>query len=420
MSSNPLSYSDEIDQQKLAALAEVAIQVGLQLQPGQDLVMTAPVAALPLVRKIAEAAYRAGAGLVTPILSDEGVTLARYRNASTESFDKASGWLYEGMAKAYAGNAARLAIAGDNPMLLSGEDPEKVARANRANSTAYRPAMEKIVNFDINWNIVSYPNPSWAKQVFPNDEERVAVKKLADAVFAASRVDGPDPIGAWKAHNAALNRRYTWLNGKRFSALKYTGPGTDLTIGLADGHQWYGGASLARNGITCNPNIPTEEVFTTPHARRVEGRVRSTKPLAHQGTLIDNIEVRFEGGAIVEAHASKGEAVLLKLLDTDEGSRRLGEVALVPHSSPISASGILFYNTLFDENASCHIALGQCYAKCFTDFPNMSPEQIAAAGGNSSLIHVDWMIGSGEIDIDGVFADGSTEPVFRKGEWATA
>jgi aminopeptidase len=419
MASNPLSSYDQIDAKKLDRLAEVAIKVGLQLQPGQDLVLTAPIAALPLVRRIAVEAYKAGAGLVTPLFSDEDLTLARYRNGNDASFDRATGWLYEGMAKAFAGNAARLAISGENPMLLAGEDAAKVSRASRANSTAYRPAMEKIVNFDINWNIVSYPNPSWAKQVFPDDEEGVAVKKLADAIFAASRVDGPDPIGAWRDHNAALKRRYTWLNNKRFASLHYTGPGTDLSIGLADGHQWYGGASLAKNGIVCNPNIPTEEVFTTPHSQRVSGHVRSTKPLAHQGTLIDNIEVRFEDGRIVEAKASKGEAVLLKLLDTDAGARRLGEVALVPHSSPISASGLLFFNTLFDENAACHIALGQCYAKCFTDFPNLSPEQIAAQGGNSSLIHVDWMIGSNEIDIDGVNADGSTEPVFRKGEWAT-
>ncbi len=420
MSSNPLSHADLVDPLKLERLAEVAIKVGLQLQPGQDLVMTAPVAALPLVRRIAEQAYKAGAGLVTPVLSDEGVTLARYHNATDQSFDRASGWLYEAMAKAYGSGAARLAISAENPMMLSGEDPDKVGRANRANAAAYKPAQEKIVNFDTNWNIVAYPNPGWAKVVFPDDEEAVAVRKLAEAIFAASRVNGPDPIAAWRDHNAALRTRYSWLNGKRFASLHYSGPGTDLTIGLADGHQWYGGASLARNGIVCNPNIPTEEVFTTPHAHRVEGRVRSTKPLAHQGTLIDNIEVRFEGGRIVDAHAGKGETVLLKLLDTDEGSRRLGEVALVPHSSPISQAGILFYNTLFDENASCHIALGQCYSKCFTGFPNMSKDEIAAAGGNSSLIHVDWMIGSAEIDIDGVNADGSTEPVFRKGEWATA
>jgi aminopeptidase len=419
MAANPFSYADQIDATKLDRLAEVAIKVGLQLQPGQDLVLTAPIAALPLVRRIAEHAYKAGAGLVTPIFSDEALTLARYHNAPDASFDKATGWLYEGMAKAFAGNAARLAVSGDNPMMLANEDAEKVSRASRANSAAYRPAMEKIVNFDINWNIVSYPNPSWAKQVFPDDEEAVAVKKLADAIFAASRVDGPDAIGAWRDHNAALRTRYTWLNEQRFSALHYTGPGTDLTIGLADGHQWYGGASMAKNGITCNPNIPTEEVFTTPHSQRVSGRVRSTKPLAHQGTLIDNIEVRFEGGRIVEAKASRGEAVLLKLLDTDEGSRRLGEVALVPHSSPISASGLLFFNTLFDENAACHIALGQCYAKCFVDGATLTQEQIKAQGGNQSLFHVDWMIGSADLDIDGVHTDGSTVPVFRKGEWAT-
>ncbi|MDF2981842.1 MAG: hypothetical protein K0Q69_1614 [Devosia sp.] len=407
-----------IDPVKLDKLAEVAIKVGLQLQPGQDLVLTAPMAALPLVRKITEHAYKAGAGIVQPIFSDEEITLNRYRYAADASFDKAPGWLFEGMAKAFDGNAARLAISGDNPMMLASEDPAKVARANRATSIAYKPALEKITGFDINWNIVSYPNASWAKLVFPNDPEEVAVKKLADAIFAASRVDVEDPIGAWKAHNARLKERWTWLNGQQFASLHYTGPGTDLTIGLADEHRWKGGASEAKNGITCNPNIPTEEVFTTPHSQRVEGYVRSTKPLSHNGTLIADIEVKFEGGRIVEAKASKGEAVLQKVLDTDEGSRRLGEVALVPHSSPISKSGVLFYNTLFDENAASHIALGQCYADCFINGTKMSPDEIASRGGNKSLIHIDWMIGSDKIDIDGLKADGSKVPVMRKGEWA--
>ena len=407
-----------IDPKKLDRLAEVAVRIGLQLAPGQDLFMTAPVAALPLVRRIAEHAYRAGAGLVTPILSDEQVTLARYRYGADTSFDRAAGWLHEGAAKAFAANTARLAIVGDNPMLLAGEDPAKVARANKANSLAYQPALERIVNFEINWNIVAYPGAAWAAQVFPGEPEDVAVGKLAEAIFAASRVDTDDPVGAWTAHNTNLGRRTAWLNGHRFQALHFSGPGTDLTVGLADGHEWQGGASKAKNGIVCNPNIPTEEVFTTPHARRVEGRVRSTKPLSYQGTLIDNIEVRFEAGRIVEASASRGSEVLGKVLDSDEGARRLGEVALVPHSSPISKSGLLFFNTLFDENAACHIALGQCYSKCFVDGANLTPEQIAAQGGNKSLIHIDWMIGSGEIDIDGLGPDGSRTPVFRKGEWA--
>lgn len=407
-----------IDMEKLEKLAEVAVKVGLDLQKGQDLVMTAPLAAMPLVRLITKHAYLAGGGLVTTFYNDEVTTLMRFQHAGDDTFDRAAGWLYKGMAEAYANGAARLAISGDNPMLLSSQDPEKVARANRAMSTAYKPALEKISNFEINWNIVSYPNPSWAKQMFPELDENAAIRKLADAIFAASRVDVPDPVAAWKAHNAVLHAKSAWLNGQNFASLNFKGPGTDLTVGLADGHEWHGGASVAKNGVTCNPNIPTEEVFTTPHARRVEGYASSTKPLSHQGTLIDNIHVRFEGGRIVEAKASKGEEVLKKVLQTDEGAARLGEVALVPHSSPISASGLLFYNTLFDENAACHIALGQCYSKCFVDGAKLSQEEIAAKGGNSSLIHIDWMIGSGAVDIDGIKPDGSRVPVMRKGEWA--
>jgi aminopeptidase len=407
-----------IDPSKLEKLAQVAIHVGLGLTPGQDLYMTSPVSALPLARLIAAEAYKAGAGLVTTFFSDEDMTLARYRHGRDDSFDRAAGWLYEGMAKAFAGNAARLAIAGDNPMLLSGQDPDKVGRANRAQSKAYRPALQKITNFDINWTIVPYPGESWARQVFPDDPAEIAVGKLAEAIFHATRISTPDPVAAWAAHNGRLKERQQWLTGKNFAALNYTGPGTDLTLGLADGHAWKGGASTSRNSIVCNPNIPTEEVFTTPHRLRVDGVVRSTKPLSHNGSLITDIAVKFEGGRIVEAHASRGEDVLVKAMDTDEGGRRLGEVALVPHSSPISQSGILFLNTLFDENAASHIALGQCYSECFVDGKTITPEEVTRRGGNTSLIHIDWMIGSDKIDIDGVHADGSTEPVMRGGEWA--
>ena len=410
--------SSSIDPVRLDRLAEVAVKVGLRLKEGQDLLLTAPAVALPLVRRIAEHAYKAGAGIVTPILSDEELTLARYRFAHDASYDRAAGWLYEGMAKAFSENTARLAVVGDNPMLLSGQDPAKVARANKANSLAYQPALEKIVNFDTNWNIIAYPGSSWARQVFPDCTEEVAVAKLADAIFAASRVDLDNPVAAWDEHNAVLRERTRWLNGQRFTALHYSAPGTDLTIGLADGHEWVGGASVAKNGITCNANIPTEEVFTTPHCRRVTGHVVSSKPLSYQGTLIDNIAVSFEEGRIVEAKASRGEEVLTKVLDTDEGARRLGEVALVPHSSPISRSGLLFFNTLFDENAASHIALGQCYSKCFIDGARLTPQQIAAQGGNQSLIHIEWMIGSDKTDVDGIHADGRRVPVFRRGEWA--
>ena len=417
MTTHPRNFPS-VDPAKLEKLAEAAVKVGVRLQKGQDLFLTAPVAALPLVRAIAEAAYKAGAGLVTPILSDEEVTLSRFRFAPDESFDRAPGWLYEGVGKAFSTNTARLAIVGEDPMLLAAQDPAKVARANHAKSIAYQPALEKIAGFDINWNIVSYPTLSWAKRVFAGDDDDVAVAKLAKAIFSASRVDNEDPVATWAEHNAALARRSAWLNEKKFFALHYSGPGTNLTLGLAEGHEWHGGEATAKNGVTCNPNIPTEEVFTTPHARNVEGTVVSTKPLSYQGTLIDNIAVRFEAGRIVEARASRGEDVLKKVLDTDDGARRLGEAALVPHSSPISKSGILFYNTLFDENASCHIALGQCYAKCFVGGDKLTPEEIAARGGNKSLIHIDWMIGSDQIDIDGLDEAGNRTPVFRKREWA--
>jgi len=403
---------------RLDRLASVAIRTGLGLQRGQELVMTAPLDAAPLARAVTREAYRAGASLVTLLYTDEEAALARFRYAPDEAFDKAAGWLYDGMGAAFRSGAARLAIAGDDPSLLAGQDAEKVARANRARSKAYVPALELISSFAINWTIVSAATPAWARTVFPGETEEVAVARLWDAIFKASRIDNADPVAAWAAHNAELRRRTGELNGHRFSALRFRGPGTDLTVGLADDHEWHGGATTAKNGILCNANIPTEEVFTTPHKLRVSGHVTSTKPLSYQGTLIEEIRVRFEEGRIVEAKASKGEEVLRKVLETDEGAARLGEVALVPHSSPISASGLLFYNTLYDENAACHIALGQAYSKCILGGLDMSEEELVARGCNRSLIHIDWMIGSGEVDIDGIGTDGSATPVMRKGEWA--
>lgn len=401
----------------LDRLAEVAVRVGLGLKPGQEVIMTAPLDAVPLVRRITEHAYRAGASLVTTIFSDEEATLMRFRHGRDESFDAASAWLYEGMAAAYKNGAARLAVVGEDPSLLAKEDPDKVSRANRARSKAYMPALNLIAGFDTNWTIVSAATPSWAKTVFPDDPEDVAVAKLWSAIFSASRVDTPDPIAAWEKHNASLQARTRMLNEKNYAALHFRGPGTDLRVGLADGHEWNGGSARAKNGIVCNANIPTEEVFTTPHKDRVDGYVTSTKPLSYNGTLIQDIQVKFEGGRIVESKARTGEAVLNKVLDTDEGARRLGEVALVPFSSPISQSGLLFFNTLFDENASSHIALGQAYSKCIREGGSMSEEELASRGANKSLIHIDWMIGSDQVDVDGITQDGRAEPLMRGGEW---
>ena len=407
-----------IDPAKLDRLAEVAVRTGVNLQPGQDLVITAPMAALDLVRRITVHAYKTGAGVVMPFFSDDAITLARYENAFDDSFDHTPNWFYEGLAAAFKGGAARMAITGDDPMLLAEQDPTKVARLSKANSIAAKPAMEPIVGFEVNWNIVAYPSEAWARRVFPDLPVDEAQGKLMDAIFAASRLEGEDPVANWAAHTAQLKERVDWLNAQNFSALHYTGPGTDLHLGLADGHVWKGGASPALNGVVSHPNITTEEVFTCPHAYKVEGTVAATTPLAHQGNVIENIAVRFEAGRIVEATASKGQDVLQALLKTDDGASRIGEVALVPHSSPISQSGTLFYNTLFDENASCHIALGQCYADTIEGGSELSPEELKQKGGNQSIIHVDWMMGSDAVDIDGITKTGERVPVMRGGEWA--
>lgn len=404
-------------EQKLDRLAEVAIRVGLGLRPGQELVMTATLDTLPLVRRITEHAYRAGAKLVTTLLTDEDSALLRYQYADNESFDYAAGWLYDGIAAAFKSGAARLAVAGGNPALLSQQDPEKVGRANRAVSKAYRPALELITRHDINWTIVAAATPAWAATVFLDLPAEQALEKLWDAIFAASRADLPDPVEAWKKHDASLHRRANLLNNKRYAALHFQAPGTDLRVGLADDHLWLGGGTTAGNGQYCIPNMPTEEVFTTPHKDRTEGHVTSTKTLSHQGTMIEGIRVRFESGRVVEAKASRGEEVLKRMIETDDGARRLGEVALVPHSSPIAHSGLLFNNTLFDENAASHIALGQAYSSCLKNGDKLTPEQLAKLGANESLIHVDWMTGSGKMDVDGITAEGKAEPLMRQGEW---
>lgn len=406
-------------EQKLDRLAEVAIRVGLNLREGQELLLTAPTDALPLVRRIVDHAYKAGAKFVTTMISDDEIALARYRSAPDASFDYAPQWFYDAIANAFRSGSARMAITGANPALLSGQDPQKVSRANIAMSKAYKPAMELITRHDINWTIVAAATPAWAELVFPGEPEELAMGKLWDAIFRTSRITGDDPVADWKRHGENLKQRVDLLNAKRFHSLRFfrLDGATDLTVGLADQHLWAGGGTTAGNGIYCQPNIPTEECFTTPHKDRVHGVVSASKPLSHQGTLIENIRCKFENGRIVEVTATKGEAAIQKLIATDDGARRLGEVALVPHNSPIAQSGVLFWNTLFDENAASHIALGQAYSTCIIDGEKMSDEELAAVGANESLIHVDWMIGGPTMNIDGISAGGTAEPLMRDGDW---
>jgi aminopeptidase len=420
--SSPSIHSDfgELSfEQKLDRLAEVAVRIGLGLRRGQELVITAPTESLPLVRLITAQAYKAGAKLVTPFITDEDFILSRYRYAPDESFDYAPAWFYDSLAAAYRSGSARLAITGSNPALLAGQDPAKVSRANVATSRAYKPALELITRHEINWTIVSAATPAWAALVFPNDPEELAMGKLWDAIFAASRITSNNPVAAWREHGDNLKHRVDFLNSKRYHSLRFHTPDglTDLTVGLADKHLWAGGGTTAGNGIYCQPNIPTEECFTTPHKERVDGFVSASKPLSHQGTLMENIRCEFKNGKIVKATATAGEAALQKLISTDEGASRLGEVALVPHNSPIAQSGILFWNTLFDENAASHIALGQAYSTCLIDGEKMSADELAALGANDSLIHVDWMIGGPTMNVDGIHADNKCEPLIRAGDW---
>jgi len=406
-------------EQKLDRLAQVAVHIGVGLQPGQELLLTAPTEALPLVRLITAHAYKAGARLVTVFFTDDALTLARFQHAPDESFDYAPQWFQDAIATAYKSGAARMGITGANPALLAQQDPAKVSRANIAASKASKPAMEFITRHEINWTIIACATPAWAALVFPGDPEELAIGRLWDAIFTASRITSADPVTAWKEHGASLKQRVDCLNAKRFHALRFhtLNGATDLTVGLADNHLWAGGGTTAGNGFYCQPNIPTEECFTTPHKDRVDGHVTASKPLSHQGTLIENIRCTFKDGRIVEATASAGEAALNKLISTDDGARRLGEVALVPHNSPIAQSGILFWSTLFDENAASHIALGQAYSTCLIGGEKMSNEDLALLGANESLIHVDWMIGGPTMNVDGISSDGAAHPLMRNGDW---
>ena len=416
----PFDFASLPFDEKLDRFAKVAVHVGLNLQPGQELLISATTEMLPLVRRITEHAYKAGALLVTTFYGDDETTLARYKYAPDASFDHAAQWMADSIAAAFKGGAARLALAGSNPALLAGQDPAQVSRANIAGSKANKPAMELITRHAINWSILAAATPAWARLVFPGLPEKESVAKLWDAIFIASRATSDDPVAAWRGHSADIHQRVAFLNEKRFHALRFRSHdgATDLTVGLADDHLWAGGGGKSGNGVFCNANIPTEECFTTPHKDRVNGVVQASKPLSHQGTLIEDIRCHFEAGKIVSATASKGEDVLNRLISTDDGARRLGEVALVPHSSPIAQSGILFWNTLFDENAASHIALGQAYATCLIEGEHMDEAALAARGANSSLIHVDWMIGSGSMNVDGLAADGSSQPLMHNGEWA--
>jgi aminopeptidase len=390
----------------------------VNIQPGQHLVVRADVRVAPLVREITRSAYEAGARYVHVFYDDESLVLARFKNAPRDSFAEFPEWRVRAQAELIDAGAALISIASGDPDLLIGQDAALISLAQQTAAHKSQPIGQRVSRPAINWLVIAAPSPGWATKVFPDTPPDQAEALLWDAILSACRTREADPVAAWRQHTADLAARGAYLNGKRYAALRYHGPGTDLTLGLADGHRWVSGKMKAENGVEFVANLPTEEVFSAPHRTRVDGVVRASKPLNLGGSLISDFSLTFREGRVVDVRADKGEEGLRSLIATDESAARLGEVALVPESSPIARANRVFFNTLFDENAASHIALGRAYRFTVNGGVDMSSEAFAAAGGNESAIHVDFMIGSSAIDIDGLDADGSAEPVMRAGEWA--
>lgn len=416
-STTPRAPSALTFEEKLRNYARLAVRVGLGVQPGQLVLVQAPVDTAPLARLVVREAYAAGASFVDVRWDDDDVVLARFELAPDGSFDTISRWRVDAELETANAGGAVLAIRATDPNLLGGVGQDRVAAYQRALATYRKPYSQQVMTNRLNWNLISAPIPGWAALMFPDSSAATAITQQWDAIFAATRADQVDPVALWNEHLAHLRRRRDTLTARQYHALHFRGGDTDLTVGLADDHVWGGGSADTPGGVTFTANIPTEEVWTAPHRERVDGVVVSTKPLSYQGVLIDGIRIEFAGGRIVKASATQGQDALTRMIDTDEGSHRLGEVALVPHSSPISRSGLFFFNTLYDENAASHIAIGSAYRFNVRGGVEMTLEQFSAAGGNDSLTHVDWMIGSADMDVDGLRVDGSREPVMRAGEF---
>jgi aminopeptidase len=375
--------------ESLKKYAEITVKIGLNIQQGQTLLIAAPLVSASYVRKVAEEAYKAGAKNVHVEWSDEELTRIKFERAPEEAFTEFPVWKAKGYEEMAKEGCAYLAIVASNPDLLKGIDPNRISMANKTNAEHMKEFRRMTQSSEISWCVVSVPTKEWAAKVFPTLPEEEQVTKLWDYIFT----------------------------DKRYKKLHYKAPGTDLSIELPEKHVWVGGGGQNTKGVNFTPNMPTEEVFTTPLKDGVNGTVASTMPLNYGGNVINRFTLTFEKGRIINFTAEEGYETLKRLIETDEGSHYLGEVALVPHSSPISQLNTIFYNTLFDENASNHLAIGSAYPICLKGGASMSAEELATNGSNSSLVHVDFMIGSGEMDIDAETADGVIEPLFRNGNW---
>ncbi len=402
----------------LMKYAQLLVKNGINIQKNQTLVVNAPIEAADFVKVIAEVAYKTGAKNVHVEYRDEKLSLIKLLNAPDEAFDEAPQWKADGFEQMAKEDAAFLSITGSDPQLLKDADPSKVARANKANSLAMAKFRRYTMNSDVSWCVAAVPSEKWAEKVFPFVDENQAVIKLWDKIFMANRVYSENPVKAWEDHIKVLNEKMDFLNKMQFKSLNYKSPITDLTVELPKGHIWAGGGEDTTKGVYFIANMPTEEVFTLPLKTGVNGYVGSTLPLNYSGNTIEDFVLTFKDGKVVDMKAEKGYDTLKKLIETDEGSAYLGEVALVPYDSPVSNSKTIFLNTLFDENASCHFALGAAYPKSIQSGDKMTDEELEGIGVNTSLSHVDFMVGSSDMDITAYTHDDKEYPIFKNGNWA--
>jgi aminopeptidase len=412
-------------QAKLDKYAAVLLEVGLGFTAGQRLYLTVDLdfalltqEVIYLVRAVTEQAYKLGARNVITDWRDDILYRLRLQHATEASLDDVKPLFAEQLNRLAEENTAFLYIGGRDPNLLEGIAQPRIQRQRKATNQSLQDFNQRMMRNDVTWLVAAIPSIKWAKKVYPTLTDEAALERLWQAIFTLSRVEGGDPVEDWRVHSANLQQRADNLNRKQYAALHYTGPGTDLHVGLPRDHHWIGGGSISKSGIAFVPNIPTEEIFTMPDSRNVNGTVSATFPFSTFGTMVEGMQLTFVDGRVTDARATTNQESLLALLDQDEGARALGEVALVPHSSPISQSKTIYYNTLFDENAASHIAIGQAYPSSLVGGATLAEDELKARGANFSDVHADFMVGSDALNIDGITHDGAVESIMRNGEWA--
>lgn len=403
----------------LRKYARLIVRMGVNIKKGQGCIISAEAEQSEFALMVADEAYKAGAKWVDMQWQSQAFTKLRYRHESLKTLSNVPEWQKAKLQYMVDELPVRIWIDSEDPDGLKGLNIEKMQKANLAQMKVRKPYRDAIDNKH-QWTIVAVPSEKWAKKVFPGERTSTAVKMLWDAILETVRVTKDnDPIAAWEAHNADLKARHEKLNAFHFRSMHYFDEnGTDFTCGLLPTANWMGGGGYLIDGTFYNPNMPTEEIFTSPMKGKAEGTLVATLPLSYQGNLIENFSVTFKDGRAVSCKAEHGQELLERMIAMDEGAAMLGELALIPHDSPISNLGILFYNTLFDENASCHVALGKGFPETLEGFENITSDEAHAMGINDSVIHVDFMVGDGKMNIDGITADGKTIPVFRNGNWA--